>query len=367
MNTGIETSSTRYSALAGLLRETLRDGTFSPGQLIGSEHDLVRKHGVSRVTVRRSVDLLIKEGLLERRPGKGLFIACPRPAQHTGLIQVVVGNLEWIPCVRAARGCQVAAGASGLQVQIYDAHGSMELDLDLLRRLPESGARGAVIHSLHDRSFAETLYGLHARGFPFVLVDQRLRDLDAPAVVADNRDGGYRLGRHLVGLGHRRIAFLGDLVASSVQDRLAGLRDAVGDAGLPFDRSLVVDVQPGDQLDSAATGRKTAELTRALIARPDRPTAIFASCDAHARAVLTTLRDLGLSVPGDLSLVGFDDDPIAAPPDLGLTTVRQPFEEMGRAAFAILARRIADPRLPAEHAVLPVTVIERSSTAAPKA
>lgn len=305
--------------------------------------------------------MLVDEGLLERRAGKGLFVATPRPASNTGMVQVVVGNLEWIPCVRAARGCQQAARASGMQVQIYDAHGNMDLDLDMLRRLPDSGARGAVIHALHDRAFAEALYSLHARGFPFVLVDQRLNDIDVPSVLADNQAGGQAIAAHLLEQGHRRIGFVGDLGAGTVRDRLAGMRDAIGDAGLPFDRSLVVDIRPGDQLGDWTAS--VAAQTRALLGRPDRPSAIFGACDANARDVIRAATAMGLRVPADLGVAGFDDDPLAAPADVGLTTMRQPFDDMGRTAFEILARRIADPRTPVEHAVLPVSLVARASTA----
>lgn len=363
MDTGIVTSETRYAALADKLRDILVSGGVRHGDLVASEHDLVRKYGVSRVTVRKATDVLIAEGLLERRPGKGLFARIHR--NNTGMIQFMAGNLEWVPCVRAARGVQQAAREAGVQVQIYDAHGSMQLDLELLRRLPESGAQGAIIHALHDPAFTEALYGLRSRGFPFVLVDQRLHDLDVPTVLADNYDGGYRLARHLLDRGHRRIGFIGDIAADTVRERLAGLRDAVGDAGLPFDRSLVVDAKPADQLDTQAWTEQIARQTRALLAIDERPSAIFAACDANARDVCRAAAACGLDLPAELSVVGFDDDPLAELTSPPLTTARQPFEAMGAAAFALLAARMADPRAAIEHRTMPVSVIARASVASP--
>ena len=360
MNTGIKSES-MYLTLASSLRQEIADGKFKPGQMLVSEHELARREGVSRVTVRRASELLIQEGLVERRPGKGLFIRQSTVAPALVRVQVVAGNLAWEPCLQAARGVQFAARGVGAEVQIYDAHGNEGADLDTIRRLPESGAQGAVIVSLHSEAFAETLYGLKVRGFPFVLVDQRLKDLDVPSVLADNADGGTQLARHLLDLGHRRIGFIGDLVADTVQERLGGLRDAMGDAGLPFDRSLVVDLKPAQRL--ADWSPEVVVQARALLARRDRPTAVFASCDAVARDVCTAAAAEGLRVPGDLSVVGFDDDPLAGLLNPPLTTVRQPFAEMGRVAFELLRARIADPASPVEHRIVPISPVYRASAA----
>ena len=214
--------------------------------------------------------------------------------------------------------------------------------------------------SLHGPTFSEAVYGLKAAGFPFVLVDQRLHDIPVPSVTADNYDGGQQAARHLLGHGHARIGFVGDLVATTVRDRLSGLRDAVGDAGLPFDRSLVVDIDAeGDRLGDWSA--KVEASIRDLMSKPNPPTALFCSCDAIARAAYRALASLGVSVPRDVSLIGFDDDPLAEWLTPALTSVRQPFQEMGRAAMELLSRRMADATAPPEHRSLPVQLVQRSS------
>ncbi len=351
-----------YLALADSIRESIVSGGHQPGHMIASEHELARRENVSRVTVRRASELLINEGLLERRPGKGLFIrALTTTATRTLLVQVVAGNLAWEPCLQAARGVQAAARAVGAQVQLHDAHGNEDDDLEVIRRLPDGPAHGAVIVALHSAAFVETLYSLKIRGFPFVLVDQRLRDLEVPSVLADNQAGGRQVGAHLLALGHRRIGFIGDLEADTVQMRLAGLRDAVGDAGLPFDRNLVVDVRPNDRLGDWTM--QVLPQARQLLAQKDRPTAIFASCDAIARMVYAAAMAEGLHVPNDLSIVGFDDDPLAALLTPALTTVRQPFGAMGQAAFALLHEQITTPDAAIQHRMLPIELILRQSSA----
>jgi len=357
------TTTALYIELANSLRDELTSGRFRPGQPFASEHDLVRSRKLSRVTVRKASDVLIGEGLLERRPGKGLFVCRGQPSR-TSIIQVVSGNLDWIPCLHATRAIQEAARPHGFQLQIYDAHGSMAEDIETIRRLPESQARGAVIFGLHTVEFAEAIYALKAAGFPCVLIDQRLADLDVPSVMADNQAGGHLAGQALIAEGHRRIAFLGDLDAETVQERLAGLRDAVGDAGLPFNRALVQDIRPTDRLAGAAA--LVEQCVRELFALPEPPTAIFASCDAHARDAYAALGRLGLMVPKDVSVIGFDDDPLAASLAPQLSTIAQPFAEMGRVAFALLQQRMQDPACAVEHRRVPVRLVSRASLAAPR-
>ncbi|HAU37394.1 MAG TPA: hypothetical protein DCX07_06710 [Phycisphaerales bacterium] len=368
-STSTDTGSHLYEALAARIRKSICQGAYQPGELIGSEYELAREESVSRMTVRRACTLLVHEGLVERRPGKGLYATGGRGHGvpiATRMIQIVAGNLRWESSLQMSRGVQAIAKRERIQVQLYDAHGDMELDMAMLRQLPSGQAKGAVIVSLQTPPFCEAVYRLKTTGFPFVLADQRLRDIEVPSITADNYAGGYAAGRALLEKGHKRIAFVGDLVAATVQDRLAGLRDAMADAGLPMPRSLIADVLAGkDRLGDWSAS--VEECTRDLLQRPSPPTAIFFSCDAVARSAYRTLGAMGLSIPQDVSVIGFDDDPLAEwlPPPL--TTVRQPFFAMGQAAMELLCKRMNDSNTPVEHRVMPVKLVERGSVAPPGA
>src|SRR5690606_10176023 len=143
---------------------------------------------------------------------------------------------------------------------------------------------------------------------------------------------------HLLALGHARIAVVGDLDATTVEDRLARMRDASADARLPFIRKLVADASQGKAtMEEWMAVSETA--IRDLLARPERPTALFCSCDAIAYAACRVAAAMGLAVPADLSVVGFDDAPLAQMVTPALTTIHQPFEEMGRAAIELLTEQ----------------------------
>jgi DNA-binding LacI/PurR family transcriptional regulator len=347
-----------YLTVADDLRRRIDGGELRPGDMIGSEHELARTRNISRMTVRRASALLVNEGIIERRPGKGLFVKAAQVS--TRHVQVIAGNLSWEPCLRVAQGVQDAGRPLGIRVQLYDARGNVESDLEMVRQLPATEMRGAVIISFHSAALNETIYQLKVEGFPFVLVDQRLHDIEVDSVMADNYSGGVQAGRLLLSHGHKRIGFLGDLSASTTRDRLAGMRDALGDAGVAFGPSQVVDLRR----DTDRLGDWSAieeQCTRDMLERPHPPTALFCSCDAVARGAYRAIAAMGLSVPTDLSVIGFDNDPLAEWLVPGLTTIEQPFLDIGRQAINQLCKRMSDISSAPQQTVLPVRLVERGS------
>ncbi len=351
-----------YARLAEELRRGVAQGEYRPGARVAAEHELARRHGLSRVTVRRATELLIGEGLLERRAGKGLYVR-EAESELTRVVKLIVGNLAWEPSVRVARGAQEVARGMGVEVQVYDAHGSQEQIVKTLLGLPRNGACGAILMALHTAVFNEAVVRVQAQGFPLVVVDHHPGEFAVPAAVADNDTGGALVGRYLMGLGHRRLAFVGDCGASTVRARLEGFRDALAEGGVVLPRARVVDITPEDPL--ANWDARVRLGVEGLLRGEARPTAVFCSCDAVARACYRVCAALGLRIPQEVSVVGFDDDPLAewlSPP---LTTVRQPFAEMGRAAMRLLAAQLAGGPAQAQTVTVPVEWVERGSAAAP--
>lgn len=351
-----------YAQLAQELRRSVKDGEYAPGACVASEHELARRHKLSRVTVRRATEMLVTEGLLERRPGKGLYVRAASSANGT-VVKVIVGNLAWEPSVRVARGAQQVARKHGIEIQVCDAHGDQSENLEYLLNLPKNGARGAILMALHTPAFTEAVMRVKAEGFPLVVVDHHPQEVDIPSVVADNYQGGVMVGQHLAELGHTRVAFVGDCVATTVRDRLEGFRDALAESGVALARSGIVDITPKDRF---ANWDDTVRLAVAdLLSDLTRPTAVFCSCDAVARACYRVCATLGLNIPHDLSLVGFDDDPLAEWLSPALTTVRQPFTELGQKAMELLFKQLTGKKVTTNLITLPVEWVPRASTAAP--
>lgn len=354
-----------YGGVAGpivrQLVEGIRRGDLKPGQCIGSEVQLAENNGISRMTVRRALSRLVDQGLIERRPGKGLYV---RAEKEEVVVDCFVPSLAHEQWVKVVRGANRVDASQALRLRIHDAHGRTEDHVGYLRQLVESDADGAIIGWLQHPSFAEEIYRLKQVGFPFVLVDASLDHLPVSSVAADHSAGGYAVGTELVKLGHRRIAFVGDPRFQSLRLRLEGLRDAIADAGIPFQRDLVADLHIDDPLSDWSEA--IARVTRELMGRANRPTAIFYANDAAAIHGCRVLREMGLSIPGDVSVVGFDNDAVASLMVPPLATVEQPSEQLGLKAIDMLLQQVQSRRRghdvgQAIECVLPIRWIARES------
>jgi DNA-binding LacI/PurR family transcriptional regulator len=193
---------------------------------------------------------------------------------------------------------------------------------------------------------------------PLVLFNRGLPGTEFSAVTSGNRVGGARLAEFLVAGGHRRIAHIGGFDgAQTARDRLLGFREGLAAAG----RDL-------HALEDGRFDREAAsEAARRLMARPDPPDAIFVANDHMALAVMDVLRfDLGLRVPEDVSVVGYDDVPMAGWPSYDLTTLRQPTARMVDATVEELMRLIANPGAPHRRLEVDGPLVVRGSARRPE-
>jgi LacI family transcriptional regulator len=227
--------------------------------------------------------------------------------------------------------------------------------VSLLERLMRGTTDGAIL-MLPEES-AEELRLLQRQGFPFVVVDPREPPPDGIACVAAMHAAGAKQAtEHLLSLGHRRIgAIAGSPGWYATEERLLGFRAALAGAGILLDPELIVYSDW-----RTPRGTKAAEQ---LLSLPEPPTAIFGFNDNVAIGVLHAARQRGLSVPDDLSVVGFDDTAQASIVTPQLTSVRQPLAEMGRMGVSLLTRIIDGQRVDALRMELSTKLVVRDSTA----
>lgn len=193
---------------------------------------------------------------------------------------------------------------------------------------------------------------------PVVVVDPLdVTGSDVTSIGSTNFAGGLSATRHLLTLGHRRIAYLGGPASAVSSQRLHGYRAAMEDAGVP--------VPPGYVRTAGFCHDDGVREGGALLDLPTPPTAVFAACDETALGVVHAARTRGLRIPGDLSVVGFDDIDIAAMTSPRLTTVRQPLREMGMAAVRTALRLAGGETIESHHIELATELVVRESAAAP--
>ena len=257
------------------------------------------------------------------------------------------------------RGFEDELAAKEYNLMLYTTHRHRGKEAEYVSTILQGFADGLLLVVPMGRE--SYLQGLRASGFPYVIVEEAIPDERDPSVGITNRKGTYDATRYLLQLGHRRIAFITDVMnLNTAVERNKGYCDALAEFGIPYDADLVPEDDFIRPQPSAITGR--------LLELPQPPTAILTSSDPIAFRVMEVLsREYGLDVPDDISVVGFDDIPTASIVSPRLTTVRHPMAEMGRVAAHMLLERIQNPDLPPEHVQLETQLVVRESCRPPKA
>ncbi|WP_395243930.1 LacI family DNA-binding transcriptional regulator [Agromyces sp. MMS24-K17] len=302
---------------------------------------------------RARVEALLHERGYTRR-GTG------RSEGHAELIELVFHELDEIWSMELIGGVESVAKEHGLSVVLTVSGSRHAPDPDWIDGVIRRRPVGVVL--VFSELAPEYREQLRTRSIPFVIVDPAGDPSpDVPSVGSANWSGGLAATRHLIELGHRRIATITgpeDMMCSLA--RVDGYRSAMNSAGLPIDPSWI---RFGDFHVTGGRNHATELLSGPV---GERPTAIFAGSDLQALGVMDAARAAGLSVPGDLSIVGYDDVPISRWVNPPLTTVHQPLRRMGEEAVRLALRLAGGAHGATPRMDLATSLVVRESTAAPR-
>lgn len=322
--------------------------------------DVARLAGVSTATVSRVVNgrygvsastVAQVRSAIEQLGYETSLVATSLRRSRTNVLGLVTHSFQPYTA-EVLKGVMDALSQSGYDLIIYansDLYGTYSEGWERrhLARLSGTLTDGCIVVTPWSKLESTT---------PLVAIDPAT-DSTVPSVMADNLAGATMAVEHLLSLGHRRIGFIaGRRGLAAAASREEGYRKALTDAGVPIDTTLI---GTGDFNPASAV-----PLARDLLCRPDRPTAIFAASDGMALKVVEVAKDLGLSVPGDLSVVGFDNIPESALADPGLTTVDQSMYRLGHEAARMLKSLVWGGWTGPRHIVLPTRLVVRDSTTA---
>ncbi len=329
-------------------RVTIRDVAKQAGVSVATVSKVINaRYGVAAATVQRVQAVIAELGY------ESSLVARSLRNHRTGVIGVLVCDIEPFSS-ELLKGAAKAIKGTGYELVIYSAGGASSdhvgWERRYLTRLSGTLIDGAILVT---PTVVAASYGA-----PVVAVDPHTGGEGVPTVDSDNLRGAQLATEHLIGLGHRRIAFLaGRPDLESARLRELGFRRAMQEAGVEVDPELV-RVGSYDELAAAGPARE-------LLTLPERPTAVFAANDVSAIATMDVALTLGLGVPDDLSVIGFDNIPESAMTTPGLTTIDQPMQLMGQRAITMLVELMSGGELDRTHVTLPTRLVARRSTAAP--
>lgn len=361
----------KYAQVFETLRKQILEGRFVDHERFPSEESLVRRFGVSRPTIERALRELKRAGLLESRAGSGFYLSL-MARNASGAIGMIVPDYQKIDfftslCNEIARkfrdsGYTVLLG----DVSSPDPSTRGQWTVDLAKECVSKRVAGIILEPVDlvnesSESTRKALDILKRADIPVVLID---RDIEQPPlrssydlVGIDNVQAGYRVAKHLIENGAKKLRFLTEhQPASTIRQRIHGVAQAVIDAGGEWRKSYTIEIDPDD----------TTTLEKIFKAK-DRPDAIVCRNDPLAARLIQVLSKLRISVPKSVMIAGFDDAEFARYLTPALTSIRQPVALIAETATEVLLNKIRHPKAPPRSIQLDVGLICRASTQRPAA
>jgi len=399
----------KYVEIARTLRAEI-GASLSPGDYLPSTRQLRARFGVTLGTVRQALALLEQEGVVQTLPFRGTVVldqavtapgrarpavappGARTPATGTPPAVALVMPTPTYLLVSLAHGVERELRRHGMRLQLcgsLDVAAGQAGDLDavanyereVLETLARDGVAGVIWWSILGERNASAARALQGAGLPLVLVDEVVPGVDADWVGIDDFGAAVRATDHLLGLGHRRIAFAADqwgVIRYVTGERIAGYVDALQRAG--------VEAASGQPLPPHVRFRTTDDLDRylppglrplvlcspadpvaPLLDLSPRPSAVLAANDHVAEFVLQSARIHGVRIPEDLAVVSFGNVDRYIGRHSTLTTVHQPFDLIGQRAVRLLLQRSREPDRPVQHVHLATRLVIRGSCGAPVA
>lgn len=348
----------KYRAVRDKIAADIESGKYALGERLPSEKELAENFGVSIITIRQAVELLAREGYVEKVQGSGTFVRHLRTGSQRRIWGLVVPSLlySWYPPM--AGGLQEVASTAGAQVLIFSTDMDERPCESILRAVAMGVEALAILPSMVRPLTAEPLQELARSGYPFVLCTSEVPGVEAPRVLWDSRHDAAIATQHLLDLGHRRVAFFSQPPAPFVEAMFAGYRETLAQAGL----------SPWPSQGVFSESMKDTDIYRAardLLALSPRPTAAITTYEVAAHILCQAASDVGLRVPQEFSVVGYGGIRLDREPELHLTTVSVPKEALGEEAGKVLVKLLMGEEV-REETLLPGTLsVGRTTGPAP--
>lgn len=351
-----------YKQIKEDILKKIEKGEYKVGDKIPSIFELSKIYNVSNIVVRQALGELMNEGYLEGIPGKGTFVKekkeeIKKDEKLIGLIFTeMVGNPFFAEIFTGIEGI---LSLYGYHMIVSVSYNIVEKEKRFLKEYMERGVRGIIVTptEVNRTSFDnEIYYELQKKDIPFVFVDRKIEGIKCDYISSDNIEGGYKATKYLISLGHRRIGIILGISANTVRDRLEGYKKALSEHNIEFDPLLVR--RSFAELQYEESGYTN---TMDLMHLKNPPTAIFACNEAIAIGIYKACFELGLNIPDDLSVIGFDNLSFTSSLNPPLTTINQKKREMGEEAAKILLSRINGDKSEPKEIIFKTELIERKS------
>ncbi|MBN2118560.1 MAG: GntR family transcriptional regulator [Anaerolineales bacterium] len=363
-----------YQQILNEISAHIASGEWPAGTQLPTEAELESQLQVSRVTVRQAFSAAVAEGLVVRLPGKGTFVSGTETLAAIHKPEAFIGYV--VPHLSSSFNVQILLGVEsilkekGYHLIFCNSEGDLAKENQLLESLETNRMSGYIVQPVYSEASDRNLIRLAARGDRIVLIDRNLPGIQVDTVMSNHFEGGQQVVQHLIDQGYRDIVYLAHepIQLPSIAERLRGYQVAMTKAKLEPHPPFVVGgpIELGylqDQNSLTLRENVALEMIAELLRGPARPQAIVAMNDLVAMLVLEAAERVGLHIPNDLAIVGFDNLDSAVTNNL--TTVCQRPYEIGSEAARLLLQRIHGDKDASKQIQLPTQLIIRGSSLNP--
>jgi len=359
-----EKSKPKHEQLKAEIVSWIDSGQYRPNDRLPTEHEIAEQSGMSRQTVRQAIGALVQEGRLNRRQGSGTYVAEAAVRQESewpaiGIMTTYISDYIFPEIVR---GIESVLRSRGYAMVLSSTDNDKAKERESLTAMMSGQVKGLIVEPTRSAQGNANLDRYLALGqwkLPYVMINERYVELDCPCVKMDDEQGGFLAAKHLMELGHRRVA--GFFKTDDMQgvQRLRGFMRA--------HQTQRVPLLPDSVVQYATEQKREYAFQRALdylrMPPEERPTAFVCYNDELAVWLMEAVRHAGLRVPDDLSVIGFDDSFLATATETKLTSVVHRKYELGaRAAGLLLDMLEGKDGARAQDIVYPPELIVRDST-----
>ncbi|WP_160724410.1 GntR family transcriptional regulator [Bacillus sp. USDA818B3_A] len=366
---------TKYNMVKEEITEWITSGKVQPGEKIYSENELVKMFGVSRHTIRQAVGDLVHEGWLYREQGAGTFCSnkmlqtnskseTAPPVQlntngkNIGVITTYISDYIFPSIIK---GVESYLTAQGYSLTFACTDNDVEKEKQCLQTMLSRNIDGLIVEPTRSSNYNPNIQyylELERNNIPYLMINQFYSQLMPPHIIMNDEHGGFIATEHLIKLGHEKIVGLFKTDDLQGVNRMQGFIRAFREHNLAFFPEMVITFTTEDK-DSTLI-----EKLQKFFTNDDKPTAIVCYNDQLALQVLFMLRGLGLRVPEDVSIVGYDDSSLAEATDVKLTSITHPKMDMGIEAAKWIVSAVEKKGNNTHSTVYEPELVVRNSTAA---
>lgn len=328
---------TKYSIVKQAIKSKILDGTFQPHQKISSESELMNKFNVSRHTVRLAVGDLVNQGWLYREQGAGTFCAdrskenINKSISNQKNIAIITTYISDYIFPSIIRGAESYLSKNGYHVSIFSTNNDHSKERHFLERILTQHFDGVIVEptkSAISNPNINYYLNLERQEIPYIMINAYYDELEPLSITLNDEKGGFLQTEHLIELGHENIVGFFKNDDGQGSKRMKGYLKAHRTNGITLNPNHIITYKTEDKYH-----QPKVELAKILeLPVKDRPTAIVCYNDELAVALLDVVREKGIRIPEDISIVGFDDSFLAEVSEVKLTSIKHPQTELGEAA-----------------------------------